>query len=59
MARPLPTWSRDALHDLKLFIQSRYGLVHLETDEEDRVLVLLRHLADALDVSLFTWSRSV
>ena len=30
--------------------------MHLETDEEDRVLVLLRHLADALDVSLFTWS---
>lgn len=52
----MPTWSQDALHDLKLLIQSRYGVIHLDTDEEDRSQTLLGHLADALGVDLFIWS---
>jgi hypothetical protein len=29
-----------------LLIRSRYGLIHLDTPEEDRAGVLLRHVAD-------------
>ncbi len=52
----MPAWSRDALHDLKLLIQSRYGLIHLDSDEEDRSETLLGHLADHLGVDLFVWT---
>ena len=49
---------KDALKDLELLIRSRYGLIHLDTHEEDRANGLLRHLADALGIPLFTWTRS-
>jgi len=52
----VPSWSGEVLHDLKLLIQSRYGIVHLDSDEEDRIQTLLRHLADGLGVDLFFWS---
>jgi hypothetical protein len=52
----VPDWAHDTLHDVKLLIQSRYGIVHLDSDEEERVATLLAHLADALGVALFTWS---
>jgi len=48
----------DLLHDLELLIRSRYGLIHLVTDEEERAGTLLRHLADRLGVPLFAWSRT-
>ena len=41
----MPLRSHDALRDLELLIRSRYGLIHLETREEDRALALLHHLA--------------
>ena len=50
------SWSGEVLHDLKLLIQSRYGIVHLDSNEEDRVQTLLRHTADSLGVDLFLWS---
>ena len=37
---------RNALNDIELLIRSRYGLIHLDTPEEDRAGVLLRHVAD-------------
>ena len=49
---------RDALKDLELLIRSRYGLLWLETREEDRAGGLLRHLADALGIPFFTWTRT-
>ncbi|MEJ2204314.1 MAG: AAA family ATPase [Gemmatimonadota bacterium] len=49
---------KDALRDLELLIRSRYGLIYLDTPEEDRANALLRHLADALGIPFFTWTRS-
>jgi len=48
---------QDVLRDLELLFQSRYGLVHIPTDEVDRALSLLEHLADKISTPLFTWSR--
>ncbi len=48
----------DALHDLHLLFRARHGLIHLDTAEEDRAGALLAHIADRLDVPLFTWTRS-
>ena len=48
----------EALADLELLIQSRYGLIHLDTVEEERAALLLRHVSDRLTLPLFTWSRT-
>jgi len=48
---------QDVLRDLRLLIQSRYGLIHLRTEEDGRALSLLLHLADLTALPLFTWSR--
>ncbi|HEX6135822.1 MAG TPA: AAA family ATPase [Longimicrobiales bacterium] len=48
----------EALADLELLIRSRYGLIHLDTVEEERAQLLLRHLADRLGIPLFIWSRT-
>jgi len=50
-------FSPDVLHDLKVLLRSRYGLVHLQTLEEKRAVSLLRHLAADLEIPLFRWSR--
>ncbi len=47
----------DVLHDIKVLLRSRYGLIHLQTLEEKRVVSLLRHLAADLEIPLFRWSR--
>jgi SpoVK/Ycf46/Vps4 family AAA+-type ATPase len=49
---------KDALSDLELLLRARNGLIYLETSEEDRAAGLLRHLADAMSLPFFTWSRS-
>ena len=54
----MPDSRPDALHELELLLRSRYGLVFLHTGEEDRAASLLRHLADALGIPFFAWSRS-
>jgi ATP-dependent 26S proteasome regulatory subunit len=48
----------EALSDLELLIRSRYGIIHIETVEEERVHLLLRHLAERLTVPFFTWTRT-
>jgi AAA+ superfamily predicted ATPase len=48
----------EAFADLELLIKSRYGLIHVDTDEEERVQVLLRHIADRLTLPLFMWTRT-
>ena len=53
---PAAAQGADPLKDLELLIRSRYGVIFLETVEADRATSLLRHLADKLSLSLFTWS---
>jgi len=48
--------AQDVLRDLELLFQSRYGLIHLETNEADRALSLLSHVAERIGAPLFTWS---
>lgn len=48
----------DSLEELKLLIRSRYGLIFIDTPEEDRIETLTRHLADQLSMPLFVWSRT-
>jgi hypothetical protein len=48
----------DPLRDLELLIRSRYGLIHIDTLEEERVETLLRLVADRLALPLFLWSRT-
>ena len=50
--------AKDALKDLELLLRSRYGLIYLDTLEEDRAEGLLRHMADAVGIPFFTWTRS-
>jgi len=49
--------AKDILRDLELLFKSRYGLIHVDTDEPERALSLLRHVADRFPLPLFTWSR--
>lgn len=53
----MPFPARDVLRDLELLVRSRYGLIHLDTREEDRAQALLHHLSDRLGVPFFTWTR--
>jgi AAA+ superfamily predicted ATPase len=48
----------DALADLELLIRSRYGLIHVDTIEQERTELLLRHLSDRLTLPFFVWSRT-
>lgn len=48
----------EALADLELLIRSRWGMIHIDTVEAERVLTLLRHVSDRLSLPLFTWSRT-
>jgi AAA+ superfamily predicted ATPase len=48
----------DPLHDLELLIRSRYGLILVESVEEERIETLLRLVADRLSLVLFSWSRT-
>ena len=48
----------DPLKDLELLIRSRYGVIVLDTAEEDRAESLLMHLADSLHLPFFTWTRT-
>lgn len=48
----------EALSDLELLIRSRYGLIQIDTVEEERTALLLRHVSDRLTLPFFTWSRT-
>jgi hypothetical protein len=48
--------SSDRLKDLQLLIKSRYGIIILETAEEDRAEALLRQLSAGLGLPFFTWT---
>lgn len=48
--------NEDVLSELKLLIRARYGLIWLDTIEEERVGSLLQHLADDMRLPYFTWT---
>ncbi len=48
----------DPIRDLELLIRSRYGLLVIETAEDERAETLLRLVADRLGLAFFTWSRT-
>jgi len=48
----------DPLHDLELLIRSRYGLIVIETAEDERAETILRLAADHVSLPLFLWSRT-
>ena len=48
----------DPLKDIELLIRSRHGVIVIDTLEEERVSTLLQHLADSMNMPLFTWSRT-
>jgi AAA+ superfamily predicted ATPase len=48
----------EALADLELLIRSRHGIIHIQSVEEERVQLLLRHLAHRMTLPFFTWTRT-
>ena len=56
--KQVPRRDVDLVKELSLLIRSRYGLIHLMTMEEERAEVLLKHLSDALGLSLFIWTAN-
>ncbi len=49
---------REPLKELELLIRSRYCVIFVETLEEDRLITLIKHLADHLKIPYFSWSRT-
>jgi hypothetical protein len=56
--RSAPTGLGDLVEDLLILLKSRYGLVFLSTSEDERAELLLRHLADRLNISFYRWNRT-
>jgi len=48
----------DPLHDIELLLRSRYGLIIIDSAEEDRAETLVRLAADRISMPLFHWSRT-
>jgi hypothetical protein len=48
---------RGFYEELELLVRSRYGLIVVDTFEEDRVEAMLRHIAFQLSLHFTTWSR--
>jgi SpoVK/Ycf46/Vps4 family AAA+-type ATPase len=46
----------DVIRELNLLIRSRYGLICLETVEEERAESLLKHLSDYMNLPFFIWT---
>jgi len=47
---------KDLQDELSSLIRSRYGLILLETVEEDRAETIIRHLADRMNLPFFVWT---
>lgn len=46
------------LKDIELLIRSHFGLIYLDTAEDERAIVLLQHLADRNQLRFFEWSST-
>ena len=49
--------SADVLDELDVLLRTRYGMVVIDSPEDDRVETLLRHAAARRGLPLFLWSR--
>jgi SpoVK/Ycf46/Vps4 family AAA+-type ATPase len=47
---------QDPLKDIELLIRSKYGLIFVDTLDEERAVFLLRHLADRMRLAYFSWT---
>ncbi len=50
--------ANDPLRDLELLIRSRYCVIFLETEEEDRAETLVRYVAERMWLPSFTWTST-
>jgi len=48
-------YQNDLLHELEVLVKSRYGVIFLETPEEERAGSLLTLLAGRLELPFFSW----
>jgi SpoVK/Ycf46/Vps4 family AAA+-type ATPase len=48
----------DPVAELEVLIRSRYGIIHVDTLEDERVAELLRLVSDRITTPFFTWTRS-
>lgn len=49
-------YKKELLNELQLLVRSRYGIIFLDTPEEERAEELLKLLATRLGLPFFTWS---
>jgi AAA+ superfamily predicted ATPase len=49
---------REILTEIELLVRSRYGLIVLDTLEEDRVEAMGKQIASSLSLHYYSWSRS-
>lgn len=47
---------KSPLDEMFYLVRSRYGLIFLLTDEEERAEALIRHLADRMNLPFFIWT---
>jgi SpoVK/Ycf46/Vps4 family AAA+-type ATPase len=47
----------DAVHELELLLRSGHGLIYIDTPEQERAALLLRHVTANLDIPMFSWTR--
>ena len=47
----------DPIRELVLLVRSGHQILHLNSDEDDRIAALLLHVAERLDHPLFIWTR--
>src|SRR4051794_14920405 len=47
-----------ALKDIEILVRSHFGLIYLDTAEDERAIVLLQHIADSNQLRFFEWSAT-
>ncbi|MEM7137513.1 MAG: AAA family ATPase [Myxococcota bacterium] len=51
------TPSADQMRELEILVRSHHPMLLVETNEEDRIHILLRHTAERLNLPLFSWNQ--
>ena len=55
---PAPVATSDLLEQVELLVRSRYGLIIVDTLEEERVDELFKQIASKLQLHYYSWTRS-
>ena len=55
---PITVPEPDLLEQVELLVRSRYGLVIVDTLEEERVEELFKQIASKLQLHYYSWTRS-